>query len=648
MYKKIIILFICLSISFTNSPDDMTCDVLKLSYIKSDQLLGILKSMGYNVIEFNASNSENFSDMTFEPNDIIKKPLSIIKFPNSEISYLQSYINNEEEDSEMSQFNSYIGSSPFPHLISGDPLQRVLICYDDENIEPYYNLIKYVKNKIDIAAKQIMVDALVIEINSSDLKEVGLNKIQYNNDRVKDTDSFYSDSTFSIGFIDMINNLAIGFSKAGKYTKNGQSVNELIDIEIKALLQNSSAEILSKPSILVLDGRQARIQVGEQIPISKYPVTKTGNEFEIPDVEYLPVGITLNLRPRISADNRQITMQIETIITETEGEETSSILSAPTISNRKVESFVRIANNTPFIVGGLISNKSSDASKKIPLLHKIPFLGKLFKSNTNNKEKREVIVVITPHIIEDDYKKFSKVIPQDSDFFNSSGNKLFSNSYRLEEADIWDLKFITDSDIVNDLRNKAGDNIGKQVPGEEFFINKMLYEVVEKTNYFSYVNPENIVLFESNGNLVRFKDLDELYLNDNENQGIALFLEIENNETFDRPRFRIDKNYSISKNYKKDMRILNSISPAFILTNSQHRKVLIEVLILKYLLEINESLELTFDTFKRGLEIRFPNPSILENNSQLLDKEMAEMIYQISDYYYIFENRFNKVNNNYK
>ena len=56
--------------------------------------------------------------------------------------------------------------------------------------------------------------------------------------------------------------------------------------QLNALLQNTSAEILSKPSVLVLDGRQARIQVGEQIPISKFPVTNTGNEFEIPDVEY--------------------------------------------------------------------------------------------------------------------------------------------------------------------------------------------------------------------------------------------------------------------------------------------------------------------------------------------------------------------------
>ena len=655
MLKKITLLYICFSISFSSIPEGMECDVLKLSYIKSDQLLGILKSMGYNVIEFEAVNSENFSDMTFEPNAEIDKPISIIKFPNSEISYLQSYINTEEEETDMSSFNSYIGSSPFPHLTSGDPLQRVLVCYETENIEPYIDLIEYVKNKIDVGAKQIMVDALVIEINSSDLKEVGLNKIEYNKNQINEENIFFGDSSSVGSFIDMINNLSIGASYSGLYTKDGKQISDIINLEINALLQNTSAEILSKPSVLVLDGRQARIQVGEQIPISKFPVTNTGSEFEIPDVEYLPVGITLNLRPRISDDNKQITMQVETIITETAGEETSSILSAPTISNRKVESFVRIANNTPFIVGGLISNKKSDGVKKFPFLHKIPLIGNLFKSTAKKKEKREVIVVITPHIIEDDYKKFSKVIPQDSDFFNSYGNKLFSNSYRLEEADIWDLKYITESNIVNDLRSKVGDDIGKKIPGEEIYINKMLYEIVQKTNYFSYVNPSKVVFWNSfNDKINVLKFLDEMYLNDNnDSSGIVLFLDNNNNNTFQKPMFRIEKivlegNGTIDDKYKQKMRELNSISPTIILTKAEHRKELIEVLILKYILEINEGLELSFDTFKRGLEIKFPNPLVLENNSQMLDSELAEMLYQVVDYSYTFEKIFNEFNDSYK
>ena len=379
MFKKYSFIFLSIFIYFSYASEDMVCEDFKLSYIKADQLLGILKSMGYNVIEFESTESESFSDLIFEPNDVIQKPLSIIKFPNFETNYLQGNSGSEDEESEVSDFNSYIGSSPFPYLASGDPLQRILICYDNEDIDPYINLVEYIKNKIDVSAKQIMVDALVIEINSSDLKEMGLNKIDFEKRKVIDEFSILPDSVS--GFIDMINNLSLGASYSGNYTADGQEINELISLKINALLQNTSAEILSKPSVLVLDGRQARIQIGEQIPISKYPVTNTGNEIEIPDVEYLPVGITLNLRPRIGEDNRQITMQVETIITETSGEQSSSILSAPTITNRKVESFVRIANNTPFIVGGLISNKNSEGVRKIPFLHKIPILLNLFKSN---------------------------------------------------------------------------------------------------------------------------------------------------------------------------------------------------------------------------------------------------------------------------
>ena len=93
----------------------------------------------------------------------------------------------------------------------------------------------------------------------------------------------------------------------------------------------------------------------------------------------------------------------------------SSVIDALIINNRKIESFVRLANNTPFIVGGLISNKQSDGKSRIPILSKIPIIGNLFKQKSSTQDNREVIIVITPHIIEDNYSEFSKVVPQDSE-----------------------------------------------------------------------------------------------------------------------------------------------------------------------------------------------------------------------------------------
>ena len=74
---------------------------------------------------------------------------------------------------------------------------------------------------------------------------------------------------------------------------------------VEALISSKAAEILSKPSVLVLDGRQARIQIGQQIPIANTTFVNTQTRVS---VDYLPVGIVLNLRPRISADGSRVTI----------------------------------------------------------------------------------------------------------------------------------------------------------------------------------------------------------------------------------------------------------------------------------------------------------------------------------------------------
>ena len=124
---------------------------------------------------------------------------------------------------------------------------------------------------------------------------------------------------------------------------------------------------------------------------------------------------------------------------------------APVINNRKVQSFVRVANNTPFIVGGLISRKKSEVTGGIPFLSTIPFFGRLFSSSTVETIRKEVIVVIKPHIISEEGANFSRVVPLDSETFNAFGNKLFQNSYRVQNADVYDLSFIGESPIFKDM-----------------------------------------------------------------------------------------------------------------------------------------------------------------------------------------------------
>ena len=654
MYYKFISIFILYSTLFCQLNEDLICEDLKLSYIKTDEAIGLLKSIGYNVIEFNYAESENNFDSQFVPSSIVNQDsITIVKFPDSGFGFLDSnkIKSNDEDHGSSSDLQSYLGGSAFPSLASGNPLQKLLICYNINLQDQYFKLVAYIKNSLDVGAQQIMIDALVLEIDTDDLNKfkVEMMKASESEDNSFDENSdlnINNNSTFNFSW--NYNNLSLAARSRTFYN--------LLDMQIESLIESQNTEILSKPSVLVMDGRQARIQVGKQIPISKLPVTTDGNEVIVPDVEYIPVGIVLNLRPRISQDQRQVTMQIETIITETDGNEAGGVLSAPIINNRKVESYVRIANNTPFIIGGLISDKNIEGKGEIPLLSKIPFIGKLFSSNYMKNTKREVIVVITPHIIHEDYTQFSKVIPQDSDRFDSFGNRLFLNSYRLKETDIYDLQYITNSNALQNLKEKVNDKnfVGKNletkekilsgyIPGEEVFVKRMLYDLIKSKSYSKYINTKNVIFFDEIGNINKLPDLISDYGSINDSDGIKLFFK-NTQQTFERP-FLSHEIIEV-KDYDNDLRLLNNKnSPTIILKNLKHTEKLLNVLILKYILELNEDLDLSLKTFRPGLEIIFPSPEILEKNKLLVDREVARFYYEVNDYYNVFEKEFNKYNN---
>ena len=640
--------FIVLSLSIITAVEnvDIECRPLPMSYIRTNEAIALMNGMGYNVIEFNKSDTLN----NFIPTDSLTKLPAIITFPTLNNGFLDPFNGaggNEYYNSESQfDFSSYLGGSSFPELLSSSPLEQLLICYDEANLEPYFNLIEYIKNYIDVPAKQIMIDAMVIEINSSELES-----LEYDLSK-GDTSSF--------SLVNSINDLTFSMGENGIYTEAGQTILDEIDFQLRAIIQNNSTEILSKPSVLVLDGRQARIQVGEQIPISKLPMSNAQDLFVVPDVEYLPVGITLNIRPRISNDNKYVTMQVETIISEVAGgysNSQSSVIDAPIINNRKIESFVRLANNTPFIVGGLISNKQSDGKSRIPLLSKIPILGNLFKQKSSTQDNREVIIVITPHVIEDNYSEFSKVVPQDSEIFNSFGSILFSNSYRLKESDIFDLDFITQSDKVLKLRqtlnsnrkflnNKYTESIKSGlIPGEDILVRRMIYEIIRKSNYYSYINSENIIFFNQEGGIERLKDYDNIFTK----KGNSLLLSLTEDKeesSFTRP-FLETQFIDTQSNYLLSLRKYNESRKSILLSDSKHRRILLESIILKHLLEMNEDLELSLSTFRRGLEIQFPNPTVFEDNFHLIDADIISYYYEIYDYYNVFENKFENVYNQY-
>ena len=652
---------------------DLEFEVIKLSYIRTDRAVAILKSIGYVVIEFEPGKDSHAGERQYTPklsskfnvNDVKPSDLPIIiKLPETESVTLVQEEKSSSKSSKKGAVSVNLGGITLENTTDGEPMQRLLVGYNRDKFDDLAQLLNLIQNKIDLPAEQILIEALVIELDSDKLDELG---IDYSGTGAGFSASFPppDPETGEINpFTVILDRTLLG--NANTFRTN-----------VEALISTKAAEILSKPSVLVLDGRQARIQVGQQIPIVKTTDTQIS---QTKSVDYIPVGIVLNLRPRINEDDTRITIQVETIISETEERIGASsgggVLEAPVINNRRVQSFVRVANNTPFIIGGLISNKKSQSEGGIPILKDLPLLGKIFSVSTERSIKKEVIVVITPHIIQESENNFSRVIPQDSELFNAFGNRSFPNSYRVQNTDVFDLSFIYNSPIFQKIQ--AGvDEAAKQdkamyveepyksvlegrVFGEEILVRRMIYEIIEKMDYYKHIDPEKVMFFHNEANNPAGFKVEPLagyirrVLNMKDEKYLRLSYSIHGEASLDKPFVRptaivayddIDLKY----NYKKMIRIKNKRgndpsedSFTILISKEKHERRLYEILVMKKVLELNPDLSLQLDYFKPGIEILFPSPEVLIKDFHIVDRDAAKYFYEVNDYYGAFEDVFNQ------
>ena len=645
---------------------DLDFEVIKLSYIETDRALGILKTMGYSVVEFKAGKGEIAGENNFTPqfsnkNMDINAPGAlpiIIKFPDTEtISLVEK--SKSKTASKKSALGVDLGGVTLDNTTSGAPLQRLLVGYKPGDFNSVARLLDIIQNKIDTPADQIVIEALVLELNSDQLDELG---IDFSN----------AGQGYSAVFPPPEGGSITPFTVVLDRTLLGSASNFRANVE--ALISNKAAEILSKPSVLVLDGRQARIQIGQQIPIAK--TTFIDNRTPTKSFDYLPVGIVLNLRPRISADGSRVTIQVETIISETEkrigATSDSGVEAAPIINNRKVQSFVRVANNTPFIIGGLINKKTTENDGGVPILKDLPLIGRLFAISSEQTVKKEVIVVITPHIITDNEDNFSRVIPQDSELFNAFGNRSFPNSYRLQHSDVFDLSFIFESPVFKEIKEEVNKRAEKdktllvrdpyksliegKIPGENILVRRMLIDVIERLGYHKHIDPAKVIYFlDSETNPAGFKvsRLANDIMGIPEGKALQLSYSIKGKATVQKPFVRPTaetKYINLSSNsYKNVLKGSNKrgsdpsddVFTILILEDKNERR-LYDVLVMRKVLEMNPDLELTLQYFKPGIEILFPSPDVLLNNNHVVDRDAAKYFYEANDYYGSFEEEFNR------
>ncbi|MGY8827540.1 MAG: type II secretion system protein GspD [Candidatus Latescibacterota bacterium] len=654
-----------------NGKPDLQYEMFRLGHIEADRALSLLKALGYYTIEFEEKANKSTSyEKIFNIVAGQKAGLPyIIKVANaSKTSLLAADPSGAKKSSSTSKNKNGAPELRGSHLHStttGAPEERLLLVYDRNDPEPLEKLVNLLRTQIDVPAQQIVIEALVIEINNNNLSDLG---VDFSGQQENGRFSFENSETGS-GVTSLL------FSR--------DAFTNFIDFrgKLEALQETGNAEVLSSPSVLVLNDRQARIQVGRQIPVAKTTATTSSVS---KGIEYFPVGIVLNLRPRINRESTEVTMQIETIISSISVESaarleqgSSGIEFSPIIDNRLVETYVRVADGTPFIIGGLLSTDQQSTRAQVPLLGSVPYLGRLFSRERVETEQREVIVVITPHIVPLEENSFSYLIPKDSDLFDRFDTQLFRNAYRVRDDDVWDLNFVQESPILFDMmqriRQHSTENVMLQrkepfnsllkgrVPGEEVLVRRMLYEIVAGLDFSREINLEQVFFFtppEDEGRGKRFSDdltLDDILPKALAKAENAAMLSFEARpvptagHAFSLPLATVRDTVVAAKDQDDllwDMNVYDEHGQAeqwsVVLANEDDIERLQQVLVLKRVLELNKNLPLTMQGFRPGVQILFPTREDMRSRYHLIDREVAQLFFETKFPYQIAERIFNE------
>lgn len=175
-----------------------------------------------------------------------------------------------------------------------------------------------------------------------------------------------------------------------------------LEATIQALSEVTKLEVLSRPSILAKNNQEAQITVGKRVPfIQNSRVTSDGQT--INTVTYDDIGIILNVTPHITDDrivSMDVTPEISTLTAETVP--ISDTIDAPVFATRAAETGVVVPDGKTVVIGGLMEDSKSKSDKRIPILGDIPLIGNLFKDQTNSKSKTELLIFLTPHVVQND------------------------------------------------------------------------------------------------------------------------------------------------------------------------------------------------------------------------------------------------------
>jgi len=284
--------------------------------------------------------------------------------------------------------------------VTADPGTNSLVIQASR--EGYETLVGVIE-KLDIQRPQVLVEALIMEVDVSDGLELGLNALVDTVSGKWDVDLKQVTTDVTSGALDGM----AGAISGGPLAINavGTSGNTKIQAILNAAATDGTTDVISAPHILTSDNEEAEIRIGNNIPIptSRLEGATGGNNLSTSvNVERQDIGVTLRVTPQISEGDTlrlKIFQELSDVNTGLSASDALAPDSGPALTNTRIENTLVVANGETVVIGGLLSDNVKDETTKIPFLGDIPFFGWAFKSTSTSNTKQNLLVFLTPHII---------------------------------------------------------------------------------------------------------------------------------------------------------------------------------------------------------------------------------------------------------
>ena len=291
-----------------------------------------------------------------------------------------------------------------------------------------YNSLKTILEQLDTQPKQVLLRGLIAEVSLNKLNSAGIDWAAWGGDLFGSTvvagnvqlGNTAVPSDIQQLYQNLITKEVWHDTPNGGYSTTETAGAGLAYAYIKLLNKFDAINVLSMPRLMCTDNLESSLQVGQVIPQLKGSLTNAANTDSVTNsYEYKDVGLILTVTPHIRSGNLvalEIEQRIEDLMTTT-----NSV--TPITSKREVKTSVLVANGETVVIGGLIKEAEKELKNRVPLFSYIPLIGNLFKSQEKQREKVDLMIFLTPYILE---------TPQHA---SKITNEIITDGQKLSEAE---------------------------------------------------------------------------------------------------------------------------------------------------------------------------------------------------------------------